>query len=1045
MPPFTTVNGQTGYYYGGQFVPATQQEYDALFNTQQTQNNPYLPQSIFPESIYPQNIQPPLMGGRQDFVQQGTIKSPETATETNEQKVMQAQGDDGPILGVGNMPYVKMGNEYGVKRGKSFFGFDAMTAGGHPLNTATNTVYNTGDLTTFRKQKIANPFVAEVALIQSQNTQNALNALNNPTAPTQTQVTSPVAPTTPEITPNPTADQSGGGNWVTNMFNRQSITGVPNTTETATKVAEGTGDVIGDWGNWGFSGKEFFKSDAGKTTSAIAGAGVGLVSGLVKAGAPDKYDQRVGMSKPNLGGNLFGDATFTQVGLNPALMAATGGISALVGGGVDLVKNAVKYVKQKDRYENKKLATDTMQSIDDARENMKPDYTGYARFGTQVKNPYIKKYSPGGETTNTTYDPTTSYARPKKVVVNGKEMSTYSNEYRDLYNTGNLMSVDHEGLPNMYAPEVVVTAKMTDEERDRRLKKQSYDPNLTNRENQKKYEAKKDIQEWMKADINQPGGLQRGAEVMSFPLRAAGAGINLLGEIANTPLALMGEAISGRNDFSSALPSLNRVSNNAGLTGFAGNPDENTNQQMTPGNALFPNNPYAAFLLDLPADVLLSRGANTLFKTGSKYLPKIGKALLPTKLDSPSYVTNTFTDEIPQRYQTYRWSEKNPKTGEYDVFEEQFGIDEIPTRDPSSDSYQKVKMNSLLRQKDGLIYPITDYLRTKGLLPKESWNISDVLADPVSGRLQDGNTRYWLNKRYNPKYGLGDNKYRVESRIGTIAEREKFKPKYFSDEAVESEWVGDITSTDYKAQIEAVKARAKRMLSQEDKWVGQDNAKLREKFENAHLKHFPEGDYAPKSLGTNVGGEYTLVSKGADLSNANKARIAAHETGHYYRNTIDEAKEWNSFFDFSNLNDKKRIYLSGKSGAKNPHGSDVVQLDRFAKKPPHGDEIRERAAQLKDYIAEKKGLGPDQDFIITEADLDDAIANYVNYTGLDNSMSAMLSSLKDKKGFLNAMNKYALGLTGVGAAGVGTSELMQQQKKEYKTGGIVNPYLKKHI
>ena len=88
----------------GQFVPATQQEYNAQFNQQQNQNNPFLQQ------VLPQNIQPPLKGGRQNFVQQGTIQGPETAGITNEQKVMQSQGDDGPILGVGNMPYVKMGN-----------------------------------------------------------------------------------------------------------------------------------------------------------------------------------------------------------------------------------------------------------------------------------------------------------------------------------------------------------------------------------------------------------------------------------------------------------------------------------------------------------------------------------------------------------------------------------------------------------------------------------------------------------------------------------------------------------------------------------------------------------------------------------------------------------------------------------------------------------------------------------------------------------------------------------------------------------------------
>lgn len=443
MPPFTTLNGQTGYFdNNGQFIPATQEEYNQQFGMlQQFGGNPFLNAAQ----------QSPLNNQRTNFVQQGTIQSPVTAAQTNEQKVMQAQGDNTPILGVGNMPYVKMGDEYGVQKGKSFYPFDAMTASGHMLNTKTGSIFNTYDVTASRKNKVVNPLAAEMELARSNERQSFLNALQNPYMPSQTTVEAPIT-SAPEITPTPTADQSGGGNWMSNMFNKPSVEGVPNATETATSAAEGTGDVLGDWGGWKFGGKEFFGSDAGKTTSAIAGAGVGLVSGLVKAGAPDKYDQRVGMSKPNLAGNLFGDATFTQVGLNPALMAATGGISALVGGGVDLIKNVVKYAKQKDRYENKKLGVDTMQSIDDARENMKPDYTGYARFGTQVKNPYIKKFNPGG-----------------KVIVDGKEMSIDSDEYRRLYNTGDLMNVDEQGMPaRLSTEELVITAPMTDHTRKQR-------------------------------------------------------------------------------------------------------------------------------------------------------------------------------------------------------------------------------------------------------------------------------------------------------------------------------------------------------------------------------------------------------------------------------------------------------------------------------------------------------------------------------------------------------------------------------------------------
>lgn len=389
MPPFTTVNGQTGYYINGQFVPATQQEYNAQFNApQQGFSNPFLPQTQQPQI------------NRTEYVTQGTIQSPETAAQTNEQKVMQAQGDDTPMIG--NMPYQSTNQGTGIQKGNSFFGFDAMTTSGHPLNTKTNTVYNVYDLMAQRKNNIVNPLVAEMRLAESNQAQNLYSALQNPYTPTQTQVTSPVAPNTPEINLNTTTQQPNSGNFFNNMFNQPSDQIMAGANEVAnpysgsfqdsySKLSGKFGKIgAGGESGGGFNGKEFFNSKSGQATSAIAGAGVGLASSLIKAGAPDKYDQRVGMSKPNLGGNLFGDATFTQVGLNPALMAATGGISALVGGGVDLIKNSVKYAKQKDKYENKKLATDTMQSIDDARENMKPDYTGYARFGAQVNNPYLK-------------------------------------------------------------------------------------------------------------------------------------------------------------------------------------------------------------------------------------------------------------------------------------------------------------------------------------------------------------------------------------------------------------------------------------------------------------------------------------------------------------------------------------------------------------------------------------------------------------------------------------------------------------------------------
>ena len=143
------------------------------------------------------------------------------------------------------------------------------------------------------------------------------------------------------------------------------------------------------------------------------------------------------------------------------------------------------------------------------------------------------------------------------------------------------------------------------------------------------------------------------------------------------------------------------------------------------------------------------------------------------------------------------------------------------------------------------------------------------------------------------------------------------------------------------------------------------------------------------------------------LNDANKARVAAHETGHYYANSFDEGQEWLSHFNFNELPYKTRVYLRGKGNSTN-----------------YANEVRERAAQLKDYIAQKNGIPLNQDFTITESMLDDAIANYIKDTGLDNTMSKMLGALTDKKGLLKTMNKYALGTI---PAVIGAGALQQEK------------------
>ena len=241
-----------------------------------------------------------------------------------------------------------------------------------------------------------------------------------------------------------------------------------------------------------------------------------------------------------------------------------------------------------------------------------------------------------------------------------------------------------------------------------------------------------------------------------------------------------------------------------------------------------------------------------------------------------------------------------------------------------------------------------------------------------------------------------------------------------------SDFVSDINI--YPTQKQAVQYRADRMLEQENKWIGQNNNELTKKFNNSAINHQDNltalewnkrhGDIkSPESLGVNKFGE-TVVYKDANLSFANKSRVSAHEAGHYYRNTFDEGKNWGSYFDFSRIKQKTADYLRGK-GMKN-RGS------------IYGDEIRERAAQLKDYIAHKNEIPLNKDFKVTQAQLDDALENYVKDTNLDNSMSDMIVALKDKKGFLKAINKYAL----AAPIGLGTV-LANENENSFREGGVI--------
>jgi hypothetical protein len=205
---------------------------------------------------------------------------------------------------------------------------------------------------------------------------------------------------------------------------------------------------------------------------------------------------------------------------------------------------------------------------------------------------------------------------------------------------------------------------------------------------------------------------------------------------------------------------------------------------------------------------------------------------------------------------------------------------------------------------------------------------------------------------------------------------------------------------------EIAQKRANRLLAQKNKWVGQDNKVLEEQLKNAGKNHENNltaqefnikynSSNSPSNIGINKEGK-TFIFKDAPLTELNKKRVAAHEVGHYYRNTLEEGLEWDKYFDFTGASFKEKKYLRGKGLT----GNGSVK----------GDELRERAAQLKDFIAVKNNIPLDKDFVITPSQFDDALKNYVKETGLDNNMETFIKAIKDKKGLLKEMNKKALGI-----------------------------------
>jgi hypothetical protein len=365
MPPFITgPDGRTGYYQNGQFVEMNQQQYNSQFNP--TANlinggNPFTPQA-------------PVTQPQQE-VQIGTMPQ----GMTNEQKLGVQSNNTVPLdENATNLRFGQHSQGMGFTNNNGqFFPSNAMSASGHPMikgQGVTNPIWD------YTGQKANNMQQTQ------QGVSDVVNTNGNPYGGAGTMNT------------------AGAGAGLGNIFGSfgggasaaEAGAGLGNAGVGAAGAGAGLGSAAGSGAGAGLGSAGAAAVNNAPTVtpkpgmtalqkSQLTGMAINAGAKLVNTMLPGKYDDRVGMTKPNAVGTILGDGTFTQIG------STFGPVGLAVGGAVDLVKNTIKYKKNKDIYQNKKLGVDTQDQMRDASESSKVDFTGYARYGTEVINPFLKK------------------------------------------------------------------------------------------------------------------------------------------------------------------------------------------------------------------------------------------------------------------------------------------------------------------------------------------------------------------------------------------------------------------------------------------------------------------------------------------------------------------------------------------------------------------------------------------------------------------------------------------------------------------------------
>jgi hypothetical protein len=211
----------------------------------------------------------------------------------------------------------------------------------------------------------------------------------------------------------------------------------------------------------------------------------------------------------------------------------------------------------------------------------------------------------------------------RQINIDGNQYNTNSPEYKKLYNQGQVMPVDSEGLPTQY-----ISGSAWDDYYEDKRKNRVAD------------------------------NVRRGTgQFTKGLLQGAGAGVLGAGEIASTPIAMGTEFLSGRGDYRSALPNPQRILSDVGVGNYDGN------YQQTPGS-LVSDNPFIQMVVDLPIDVMTGRAI-------SKYGPR-----------SVKYLTNNKNNKVFKS--KIDWSKWNPETPNYPELIDEYNKIEESTKKAST-------------------------------------------------------------------------------------------------------------------------------------------------------------------------------------------------------------------------------------------------------------------------------------------------------------------------------------------------------------------------